>query len=237
MTTKYETSYVNCRAFIISNSSLSMIDILNKYLALYKSLNIPGVGSIFIETVPAVTDFVNRQIIPPYNAYRFDKYFDSPDKDFFNYLSSCKKIPDYEAIKLYNQFAQEIRSAIKVNGRVLWKDVGHFSKNDLGEIEFEQLQDFRDLYEPVLAERVIRNNTPHAVLVGDQKKTSAEMTELLHEEKKAKILVKQKTWMLTALILSAIALIVIFVHFYLHGFNWQSVANQQPVKLVQPDGH
>lgn len=211
-----------------------MIDILNKYLILCRSINIPGVGSIFIDTAPASTDFVNRQIIPPHNTFRFDKYFDSPDKDFFNYLAASKRIPDYEAIKLYTQFAQDIRSAIKVEDRVLWKDVGYFRKNDLGDIEFEPLSDPRSLYEPVPAERVFRNNAPHAVLVGDREKTSTEMTEFFHEEKKGRFFIPRKTWRLSALILFVIALTIILFHFFTHGFNLQSAANQQPVNFAQP---
>ena len=214
-----------------------MINILNKYLILCRSINIPGVGSIFIDTASATTDFVNRQIIPPYHVFRFDKYFDSPDKDFFNYLAASKKIPDYEAIKVYNQFAQDIRSAIKLEDRVLWKDVGYFKKNDLGEIEFEPLSASPGLYETVLAERVFRNNAPHAILVGDREKTSTEMTGFLHEQKKGKFFIESKTWRLPALILFVIALIIILYHFYTHGFNWQSAANQQPVNFAQPATH
>ncbi|MEJ7767588.1 MAG: hypothetical protein WKF89_07235 [Chitinophagaceae bacterium] len=211
-----------------------MIDILNKYLILFKSLNIPGVGSLFIETLPAATDFVNKQIAPPRYTYRFDKYFDSPDKDFFNYLASCKNIPDYEAMKLYNQFAEDMRTTIKLEGQVLWKNVGHFSRNDSGEIAFEPLNGMRPLYEPVNAERVIRNNASHTVLVGDQEKTSVQMSEFLQEDKKARLFIDNKNWRLAALILAAVALVILAIHFSINGFSWQAMANQQPVKMVQP---
>src|SRR5437016_4501931 len=110
-----------------------MIDILNKYLVQHKSLNIPGLGSIHIEKVPARTDFVNKQILPPFYTLWFDKHLDNPDKDFFNYLASQKNIPEHEAIRLYNQFAEDIRSKINLEEKVELRRIGIFSKNNSGE--------------------------------------------------------------------------------------------------------
>ncbi|MBC7902831.1 MAG: hypothetical protein H7Y27_05385, partial [Gemmatimonadaceae bacterium] len=90
-----------------------MFDILNKYLFQHKSISIPGLGSLVAETVPAVTDFANRQVMPVQLKFRFNKYFDAPDRDFFAYLSQQKNIPDFEAIKCYNEFAWELRNKIR----------------------------------------------------------------------------------------------------------------------------
>jgi hypothetical protein len=238
-----------------------MIDLLNKYLILHKSINIPGIGTITVETQPAVTDFINRQIYPPKYVYRFDKYFDSPGKDFFNYLAAIQRIPDYDAIKQYSDFAQDMRSSIKTNEKVLWKDVGYFKHNISGEVEFEPLEEAVALYEPVVAERIMRTNVSHAMLVGDQEKTSHEMTELLSEEKTRQVVIERKsqkivpekespttvpekttlkagaqkkTWLVYASILFALALLILVIHFYTNGFSMRSVSNQQPVHIVQP---
>ena len=76
-----------------------MNDILTSYLLQNKSISIPGLGSMYIERIPAQTDFVNKRILPPDYHFRFDKYFDAPDKDFFAYLAQQMNRGDYETIK------------------------------------------------------------------------------------------------------------------------------------------
>lgn len=209
-----------------------MIDILNQYLFQHSGINVPGLGTIFIEKTPAKSDFVNRQFFPPEFIFRFDKYYDTPDKDFFTYLSSGMSIPDYEAIQEYNQFAQEFRSKIKLEDKAIWKDVGMFIKNSSGDIEFQQLPVYQHLYEPVIAERVLRSDTSHAILVGDREKTNFEMTELLSEDNQQKV-VKKQVWPLYAIILFAVALIFLMFHFYKYGVTLESISNRQPMELKQ----
>ena len=206
-----------------------MIDILNKYLIQHKSINIPGLGTIFIEHLPATLDVVNKRILPPHCEFRFNKYFDTPDKEFFHYLSAEKGIPDYEAIQLYNQFAQDLRTAIKQDDKAVWEDVGVFTKNNAGDMVFEQLSKPRPLYAPVSAVRIVRNTAAHTVLVGDQEMTTIEMTGLLNPEKTEKP--AKKTWWIYALIVFIIALLILFFYFYKNGFTLASAANQQPLHL------
>src|SRR5687767_8146900 len=101
-----------------------MIPILTNYLVQHKSVSIPGLGTIYVERTPAQSDFVNRQILPPSYHYRFDKYFDTPDRDFFNFLAAHKEVADFEAIKLYNEWALEFRNTIRNQNSVEWENVG-----------------------------------------------------------------------------------------------------------------
>ncbi len=65
-----------------------MVKLISTYLIQNKSVSIPGLGTIYVERVPAQSDFVNRQLLPPAYHYRFDKYFDAPGKDF--YIPGCE---------------------------------------------------------------------------------------------------------------------------------------------------
>jgi len=208
-----------------------MIETLNKYLIQHKSINIPGLGTIFIEHRPAIFDVVNKRILPPHYEFRFNKYFDTPDKEFFSYLSYERGIPDYEAIQLYNQFAQDLRTAIKQEDKAEWQDVGVFTKNSSGDIVFESQDSLSSLYAPVPAVRVVRDNAIHAMLVGDHEKTTIEMTGLLNEEKIDKPVIVKKTWLVIALIVFVIAMLFIIFHFYKNGFNLASAGNGQAVEL------
>lgn len=197
----------------------SMTDILNSYLVQHKSINIPGLGTIYLETVPARNDFVNRKLWPPFQIYRFDKYFDAPDKEFFSYLADHKKMADYEVIRWYNEFAYNLRSEIRNNNLAVWKGVGTFRQDGSGDIVFEEERTYNDIYKAVSAERVIRTNASHTIMVGDHETTTALMSEQLNEE----VYIEKESWWIYALIIAAICICAIFFHFYRYGLSFGSM--------------
>ena len=148
-----------------------MNNVLVSYLLQHKSISIPGLGSMYIERIPAQTDFVNRRILPPDYHFRFDKYFDAPDKDFFTYLAKQQNIADYEAIKWYNEWAYELRSKLREGHVIEWEGIGLLKKDISGEIVFESAGRIPTLQEPTPANRVIHTHTQHTMLVGDQEVT------------------------------------------------------------------
>lgn len=208
-----------------------MTEALYKYLLQYKSLSIPGLGTIFVERVPAQSDFVNRQLLPPSFHYRFDKYFDAPDKDFFSFLSQQKNIADYEAIRWYNEWAYDLRNQIRTDNPVKLDKIGVLTKDLNGEIQFEALSPIESYLSPVAAVRVIRSHAKHTFRVGDREVSA----ELAGENSQAGISVEKESWWIYALVLAAIALIVLFFHFYKNGFTGNSTGNRQSLSLVVSD--
>jgi hypothetical protein len=198
-----------------------MIDILNGYLIQHKSISIPGLGTIYVERLPAMNDFTNRLIQPPSYRFRFDKYFDAPDKDFFHFLAANKNIPEYEAIKQYNEFAYELRNRIRHDDHFTWPEVGVLSKELSGEIHFESISPEAYL-QPVSAIRVIRQDARHTLLVGDQETTTQDMSELLSEG----TFVEKESWWTYALILFAVALCLLFFHFFRVGWGTETIGSQ-----------
>ena len=205
-----------------------MIEILNSYLILHKSISIPGLGTIYVERKPAQSDFVNRQIIPASYHYRFDRYFDAPDKDFFTYLAAQKEIADYEAIRWYNEWAYELRNKIRTQHEVHWENVGTLRTDPSGEIVFEAQHKLIGFLQPVPAERIIRSNAKHTVLVGDRELTNTAMSDYLNEET---VHVEKESWWIYALILATVAVVVIFFHFLQKGVHSGAVNNQQTISV------
>ena len=200
---------------------------LNSYLQQHKSISIPGLGTIYIERTPALTDFTNKQLLPPGFHYRFDRYSDSPEKDFFSFLAIHKNIADYEAMQWYNDWATELRNKIRSDEPVLWSGVGEFRKDGSGEIVFEATAPLVSHLKPVSAERIIRSDASHAMLVGDKETTSMEMSGYLNENAEK----ERKSWWIYAAIIAALALIILFYHFYKNGFNTSSTGSQQKVVM------
>ena len=203
-----------------------MIEILNSYLILHKSISIPGLGTIYVERVPANTDFVNRQILPPGYQFRFDKYFDAPDKEFFSYLANEKHVADFEAIRMYNEWAYDFRNRLKGEQPVDWKGVGVLHQDALGEIHFEPQKSDRNTLKPVPATRVVRTNAAHTMLVGDKETTTLAMSEMLTEETSRK-----HRWWIYALVVALIAAAILIYRFTKDGFNPEATGNSQQVGI------
>lgn len=209
-----------------------MTDVLTSYLLQHKSISIPGLGTVYIERIPAQTDFVNKQLLPPGYYFRFDKYFDAPDREFFTYLAQQKDMADYEAIKWYNEWAYELRSRLRNDAEEVWPGVGILKKDASGEIIFEAAGSIPSLQEPTPAHRVIHSNARHTMLVGDKeivREINTEDTaEYLPEEAPVK-----DSWWIYALIIGAIAISVLFFHFYKNGFSPASAGNQQRIDSMR----
>ncbi|OQP43077.1 hypothetical protein A4H97_13110 [Niastella yeongjuensis] len=234
-----------------------MNNVLVSYLLQHKSISIPGLGSMYIERIPAQTDFVNRRILPPDYHFRFDKYFDAPDKDFFTYLAKQQNIADYEAIKWYNEWAYELRSKLREGQIVDWAGIGTLKKDISGEIVFESAGRIPSLQEPTPANRVIHTHSQHTMLVGDQEVTrkisnidstpaATEETTITPAEEPQQApdqaepyhypweneKPKKKGWWFFALIVAALALGVIFFRVYKSGFVTSAAGNHQPINAA-----
>jgi hypothetical protein len=162
----------------------------------------------------------DRTVLPPVYRFRFDKYFDAPEKEFFSYLAAKGKMLDFEAIKWYNEFSFELRNRIRNEEEVPWDGVGVLKKDGSGNILLESATAPDFFLQPVPAMKVNHPDAVHTLLVGDRERTSGEMNEWLHEEGVTR---KRLSWWVVALVLVVIGLAILAWHFYTHGF---SAANQ-----------
>ncbi|OQP62971.1 hypothetical protein [Niastella populi] len=227
-----------------------MNNVLVSYLLQHKSISIPGLGSMYIERIPAQTDFVNRRILPPDYHFRFDKYFDAPDKDFFTYLAKQQDIADYEAIKWYNEWAYELRSKLREGQNVEWAGIGTLKKDISGEIVFESAGRIPSLQEPTPANRVIHTHSQHTMLVGDQEVTRkisnvdtnspiSDNNNVISGDEQVPDYPpypeeppKKRGWWIFALVIVALALTVIFFRVYKNGFVTSAAGNQQRINAA-----
>src|SRR6202012_573978 len=116
-----------------------MFQVLNAYLFQHRSISIPGLGTIYLETFPAGADVADRTLLPPVYRFRFDKYFDAPDAMFFSFIATQREVLDYEAIKWYNEFSFELRNRIRQEEKVIWDGVGVLRRDGAGNVLFESV--------------------------------------------------------------------------------------------------
>jgi hypothetical protein len=206
-----------------------MTETLVSYLLQHKSISIPGLGSMYIERIPAQTDFVNKRILPPDYHFRFDKYFDAPDKDFFTYLALQHNIADYEAIKWYNEWAYDLRNRIRDGEVVKWNGIGALKKDASGEVIFESAGAIHTLQQPAPALRVIHSHAQHTMIVGDQEVTREIAMPGESEYPEELVTEKKDNWWIYVIVLAVLAIIVIIIRFYYSGFTTGATGNHQTI--------
>jgi len=206
-----------------------MFQDLNAYLFQHRSISIPGLGTIYLETFSASVDVADRTILPPLYQFRFDKYFDSPDREFFAYIASQRNVLDYEAIRWYNEFSQDLRHRIRSEEKVDWEGVGTLKKGEGGSIIFEPAPTTGLFLTPAPAVRVNRQNAQHTLLVGDQERTNVEMNEWLMDEEMANMR-RQRSWWIAALVIALLGLALLGWHFYTNGWT---IGNQNSLIILR----
>jgi hypothetical protein len=207
-----------------------MFSILNSYLFQHKSISVPGLGTIYLEKAPASADASGKNILPPAYHFRFDKYFDAPDKDFFLHLAAEKNIPDYEAIKWYNEFSYELRNKIRHEDKAEWEGVGILKKDDEGNIVFESTSGTPSFLPALPVEYATHNGRSNGLINTENELPQAISEELVYPEE----LTEEKSkWWFYPLIAAAIAIAVLLFHFSSNGWKTESVGNQQTLQIAK----
>ena len=122
---------------------------------------------------------------------------------------------------------------LDATGIVSLNGIGVFEKDTSGVIRFSPVHADQFSTFPVAAERVIHQDTQHAILVGDKETTNIAMTGFF-KKKKSK---QKRRWWVFPLILAVIALGLILFHFYYEENTYVSTpfGNSAPVKPSQMD--
>lgn len=208
-----------------STKRTEMQEILYKYFVEHKELNVPGIGTFLLNRTPAVSDFPNKLIYPPSYNITLQASAISPSKDFFAWLSNALYTSEREAVITFNDFAYDIKKQINDGSKITWNGIGVLSSGLGSEVRFEPAFKNKIFEAPVKAEKVIRENASHLVRVGEQEKTSEEMTELLSRSETSR-----NYWWLAATILIILSLIFIAWYLSSKGVSTNSVGLQQPIE-------
>lgn len=112
-----------------------MYEILYKYLILNNKISLPGIGSFFIESVPAKMNIVTNSLIAPARLVSFTAEVDSIPNRFYEYLSREMQLNEIEAATKFNQFSNELKGSA-LNGGVTLPGLGKLQKNTEGTLFF-----------------------------------------------------------------------------------------------------
>lgn len=194
-----------------------VLTLLSKYLLQYKKVCIPHVGTFEIVQQSPQLDVADKLILPPVYVTRHITTDDIPDHQsrFFASFGVEREKPGQELFLFGEQLKRRIQSA-----PFHWKGFGTllYTSSELSfqpdEIRIEGLQ-------PVSANKVLRENVQHNMLVGDQEMTSQQVTDVLtHVEQ------KRPWFIIVGWALFVIALIAILILLYLNNFQKSSTGLQ-----------
>lgn len=203
-----------------------MYEKLYQYLLQHKELPVPGIGTFLVERKSAEGDFPNKQIKGPAYSIVLEAASHVPGKDFFNWLAGALGITDREAIFRFNDFAFDMRKQVSDGCVINWNGVGALNKGLAGDVKFTpSVAAGITIEKPVIAEKVIRERAEHMIRVGEDEKTSVEMTEMLSYKEESK-----SYWWAYALAVGLLA--TVFIGWFLseNGLAVSSIANGK--KLV-----
>lgn len=205
-----------------------MYDKLYQYLLQHKELPVPGIGTFLLERKPAEGDFPSKQIKAPSYSIALQAASQVPGKGFFNWLAGALGITDREAIFRFNDFAFDMRRQISDGSIINWNAVGILNRGLAGDVKFTPSISEMVFEKPVTAEKVIRERAEHMVRVGEDEKTSVEMTEMLSYKEE-----KKSYWWAYALAVALLA--TIFIGWYLseNGVDIFSIANGQKLAPME----
>lgn len=203
-----------------------MQDLITSFIIQSKECRLRDVGKFRVVNTSARVDVANKQIIPPALEIVFTSREEKISDGLVKYISEKKKIPVADALDELKRWCADAKNKLKKGEAILLEPLGVLKKGASGNEFVRSSNATVTFFEPVIAERVIHENTEHAMLVGDRETTSAAMNHYYHDEESKR---KSNTWKIIGIILLIIGFFLLFLHFYANPFSVKTIGNQQKV--------
>ena len=197
---------------------------LHEYLLLHHHLPLPGLGLFQVKRYPAVLDFPNKQIEGPGYAIEWQDDINTSSDNLCKWIAGNANITLHDARHRLEKFIFQLKTNIAAGDIIHWKGIGDIQKQEGKVFQFTADKMLREGNVP--ANKVIREKAEHMVKVGEEERTSEQMTAFLSEKKKMRF----AGWQITAAVLSV--LLIGFLIWQLSQHDWDpNAANQQVLKL------
>lgn len=182
-----------------------MFDILTPYIFKHKELYLPGIGTFALIPKNAVSDFAERAIQSPGWNVLFRQEAEAGNvntNSFYQYVAQQLQSSPEESKKKFDDFCADTTLRLQDGNDISWDGLGTMS-SDNGHITFKPLPSLLSPFSSVTANKVIRQNASHAVLVGEKETTTLDMLEQLNAKEKSASVTKKI--IISILIIGAVA--------------------------------
>jgi hypothetical protein len=185
-----------------------MLELLTNYLLQYKTVTVPNVGTLHLVQQAPQLNVADKRLEPPSYIVEIRQEENATDHQLGFLQSFAGKDNDAVATKL-ELFGASLRQKIS-NGGFDWQGLGMITSDT------QSLLLRLAALQPLSAEKVIRQDAKHTILVGDREVTSDTLSD---RNSNVAIPRKKRTvsifigWLLLVLALLAIALLLYFGKF------------------------
>ena len=197
---------------------------LTNYLLQYRQVSIPSVGTIRLVQQPAQLDVASKIITPPSYTTAINNDETVSDHQLM-FLSAALQEEKDHVLKRLSALGQNLQSNMQESG-FNWKGIGWIGTS--GEAEAVHPA----ILQPVRAERVMRPDAEHSVLVGDQELTSRHLAD---RKEAGEVVPEKKRSVLMTVGWILLALAILFIVFMLYQGKFRIGATgsrQSPTSYV-----
>jgi len=202
-----------------------MLALFYQYLIRHQKIVLPGLGTVALDRQPAVSDFVDREFLPPSYSFQWTQANANPPDNFFSWMAHRLEIAEEDAVIRINNFIADVKREINAGKEILWSGVGVIRRGLDSSIELEPEQKVLTFDKKVYGDKVVHEDSSHIIIVGDKEKTSQEMSEILSHPLVRKM--QKIQWLKVALIAAVLLLVFMLAYFWKYGIHPGSVANQK----------
>jgi hypothetical protein len=131
--------------------------ILHRYLLEHHRLDLPGLGTIRLERLPATYDFGAGLLHGPSFVGRFSTEVEPSNAHFDAYLSDSLSMPIQEARTAFQTYLKDLNQELETNGVSSALPIGQLKRLSTGELVLEASSAGMLAPAPVTASRIIRS--------------------------------------------------------------------------------
>src|SRR5215213_9525097 len=194
-------------SYFRSLKRIKVLASLTKYLVQYKRVSIPHVGTFEIVQESPKLHIGDKTITAPMFITKYVNNDRVPDHQF-HFIACCEKTEKEKLQEELSQFGKKLKNRIE-NSPFCWKGFGTLRYASSQVVFDPQSLEF-DSLKFIPAQKVMRQNVQHSVLVGDQQMTSHQVTNTLSKPGKRMPLYMIIGWILFILAVIAIILFLFF---------------------------
>ena len=202
-----------------------MLSSLSSYLVQNKKVFIPHIGTFELLYKPAVLHFADRLIYPPSTEVLFVSE-GSASKEQVNYLGRQLNLDAGDTEEKLRHFGANLKRRIE-DTSFEWKGFGKLVLVE-DRIVFEPAPS--NALKPVAANKIIRENAHHDVLVGEKEMHSSDVSYIGEAAKPGRSYATLAGWIIVLL-----ALAFIIYNLFEHGFHPFASGLQQKTFSYQND--
>lgn len=180
-----------------------------------------GIGWLSRQREAASLDIPGRQLMAPFYTMSFKEAEQVSPDPFIAWLSDRQRIDPNQARSNYDQFLVQWKKSIEAGETVSWEHIGTWKLADRNIIEFKSDNTTGLQGQPIRAEKIVREHASHLVRVGEEHRSSEEMTALLSPKIPS---ISWERWV-------GIILLVLVVIFWI-GYLWGRPLN--PATFANP---